>query len=269
MIHRFQEIMPGLYRGSAPDIADVVALHKQYGVSKIVSLDEATGKMIDRACAHLGIEHIMLPLDHHRSSLIPLLKKNLWNLLMKNKNKGSTFIHCAQGKDRTGFLSALFEVRYLHKDPRAAIEKAEKLGFGKYIFPDFKGMIQLYRKIILKSKPEEKSSDENNADIVSNEREYVSDNRSSFLDEGRQSSFAPFSSETRQYPYDPIYNAINDQRPTRENYSEEWRDKKKELAADPGKIPPDDAAIQVGLFNNDAGGRGFGPVENSGGFFYD
>ncbi len=140
-------------------------------------------------------------------------------------------------------------------DPEKALEEAKSLGFGVGVDPK---IVHLYEKIIKSCKPDK---DINNADIVSNEREYISDNRDSFLDEGHQGSFAPFLNKTRQDPMDAVYNYIDDQSPTRENYFE---------SKEPIKEHKDEHVVpMVGVFNNDAGGRGFGPTENYSGFFYD
>jgi hypothetical protein len=105
------------------------------------------------------------------------------------------------------------------------------------------------------------AKDVNNADIVSNEREYVGDGRDSYLDEAHPGSFAPYLDQTRQNPMDAVYNYINDQSPTRENYQEYKSIKEHDKE--------EDVVPMVGVFNNDAGGRGFGPTENYSGFFYD
>ncbi len=119
--------------------------------------------------------------------------------------------------------------------------------------------IKVFEKVIRACKP---IKDTNKADIVSNEREYISDNRDTFLDEGHQGSFAPYLSVTRQNPMDAVYNFILDQSPTRQNY-ESSRSIKKH---DPQE---EDVVPMVGVFNNDAGVQGFGPSQNVGGFIYD
>jgi hypothetical protein len=252
MIQRLKKITDGLYRGSAPSPADIYWLKENLRINKIISLDKHCGQMIDRVCKKLNIAHIIIPLDHTRKSLLKLFKYDLKKLLLED---GPTYIHCFAGKDRTGFVSALFECKYMGKDPELAIKEAESMGFGLDLDPEYKNMIEIYKKIIRRCKS---SKDENNADIVSNEREYISDNRSSFLDEGHQGSFAPYLSVTKQDPIDSVYNYINDQSPTRENY-----DYNKSIKEHNNDVP------QVGVFNNDAGGRGFGPTENYSGFFYD
>jgi hypothetical protein len=200
----------------------------------------------------LGINHVKMYLNGDRKSLLHLLKNDLRELLMDG---GPTYLHCYHGKDRTGLVVALYKCKYMGMNPEDAIEEAKSFGFGLGVPPV---VVNLYEKLIRACKP---STDSKNADIVSNEREYITDNRSSFLDEGHQGSFAPYISKTRQNPMDAVYNYINDQSPTRENYSRYKSIKEHDQEKDVVPL--------VGLFNNDAGGRGFGPTENAGGFFYD
>jgi protein tyrosine phosphatase (PTP) superfamily phosphohydrolase (DUF442 family) len=257
MINKFIEIVPKkLFRGSAPTPQDVLRLKKDFNIKKIVSLDAEAAKKINRACKMLGINHVVLPinLDTYRSDIIKLLQHDLKNLLLDG---GPTFVHCQAGKDRTGFLTALFKCKYMGMDPEDAIAEAKELGFGVGV--DNK-IINLFEKIIRSCKPA-KSIKKEPEDIVSNERQYIGDNRDSFLDEGHQGSFAPYLSPTRQYPMDALYVYINDQSPTRENYNPS--------GAVSTVSTEKDIVPMVGVFNNDAGARGFGPVENYSGFFYD
>jgi hypothetical protein len=253
MIRRFRKITDGLYRGSGPSPKDVRHLKEEFGIKKIVSLDEEAGERISRACKLLGIEQVKIYLDGSRKSLINLLKHNLKKLLIDG---GPTFIHCHEGKDRTGLLSALFKCKYMGANADDAIEEAKSLGFGVGIDPK---VTKLFEHIIKACKP---AKDVNSADIVSLEREYVGDNRDSFLDEGHQGSFAPYLSKTRQDPMDAVYVYINDQSPTRQNYPD-YKSIKEHNQEEEDVVPI------VGTFDNDAGARGFGPTENYSGFFYD
>lgn len=253
MIRRFREITKGLYRGSAPTPQDVLKLKKDFGIKKIVSLDKDAGDKISRTCKILGIKQDKVYLDGSRPSLINLLHHNLKRLLLDN---GPTFLHCHEGKDRTGLVSALFKCKYMGMDPAKSIEEAKSLGFGIGVDPK---IVKLFEKLIMNVKQEK---DINSADIVANERQYIGDNRDSFLDEGHQGSFAPYLSETRQYPMDKVYNETNDQSPTRENY-EDYKTVKENKENNLENIP------LVGIYNNDAGGRGAGVTENMGGFIYD
>lgn len=252
MIQRFRKITPMLFRGSAPSPKDVLRLKNELGINKIVSLDEASGERISRTCKLLSINQVKIYLDGSRQTLLELLNHNLKSLLLDD---GPTFFHCQAGKDRTGLLAALFKCKYMGMSPDSALDEAKSLGFGLGVNPK---VIKLYENIIKACKPE---VDSNSADIVSNEREYIGDNRDSFLDEGHQGSFAPYLSKTRQDPMDAVYNYIDDQSPTRQNYQDYKSIKEHNQEED--VIP------LVGVFNNDAGARGFGPTENYGGFFYD
>lgn len=249
MISRFRKIADGVYRGSAPSPKDVAILKEKLGIKKIISLDEAAGEKITRACQLLGIKQEKLYLDFSRKSLLNLFKHNLKDLLIKG---GPTYIHCLHGKDRTGLLSAIFKCKYMGMNPNDAIAEAKSLGFGQGVDPK---IVSLYEKLIRSCKSHK---DINNADIVSNERDYVGDNRDSVLTDAQQGSFAPYLSEVRQYPYDQVYNPLNDQPGTRENYQEKYN-----LSENQVSIP------DVGQYDNGAGLFGTGPVFPAGGFLSD
>lgn len=254
MIRRLRAVIPGvLYRGSAPTPKDVLELKDKLGIKKIISLDKETGDRIERACQMLGIEHIKLYIDHTRKSLFHALNQNFEKLFIEGH---PTFIHCHEGKDRTGLMVALFKCKYMGENPHKALQEAKSLGFGIGVPPE---MVQLYEKLILSCKQEKPSTDSNFADIVSIEREYKGDNRDSFLDEVQQGSFAPYLDHTRQNPIDALYTYINDQSPTRENYPDTPLFR---YNPEKGQVVPN-----VGEFDNDAGQRGFGPSENYNGFF--
>ena len=248
MIERFKEIIPDkLYRGACPTPQDILMLKNKYQINRIISLDQKCGEKIQRSCKMLEIEHLIIPLrwESLKVDLINLFQYNLKDLLLENS---PTFIHCFAGKDRTGLVTALFKIKYMNTNPNKALAEAKDLGFGIGMNEN---NYRLFQKLILNCKPDSKQEVQN---IVSNQRDYKSDNRDTFLDEGNRSSFAPHLSPTRQYPMDIVYNNINDQSGTRENYKNNYN----------GEYVP-----IVGLFNNDAGVHGMGPVENAGGFIYD
>lgn len=252
MIHRLRTVVPGkLYRGSAPTPVDVLGLKEKLGIKKIVSLDKGTGDKIDRACKLLGIQHVKVYIDFNRATLIQALHHNLKKLLIDG---GPTYVHCHEGKDRTGLIVALFKCRYMGMDNHKALEEAKSLGFGIGMHP---GTKHLFEKLILSCGKSPK--DQNSADIVSNERTYVGDNRDSFLDEVHQGDFSAQLDHTRQNPMDALWGYQLDQSPTRQNYPDTPL-----FEYDPqiGGVVPN-----VGEFDNDSGQRGFGPTENYNGFF--
>ena len=250
MIQNFHEVVKGLYRGAAPSPKDVLWLKEKFGIKKIVSLDKETGETIDRSTKLLGINHVKLYLDGSKSSLMKFLNQDFYKVFLDG---GPVYVHCRWGSDRTGLAVALVKCKYLGMKPEDALKEAVSYGFGKRNDPKLRN---LFEKIIMACKPEK---DTNNADIVSNEREYKSDSRDSFLDEGHQGSFAPFLDITRQYPLESVYNYIVDQSPTRENY-EQYKSPQK---SDEKYVVP-----MVGQYDNDTGGRGAGMILDPGGFIY-
>lgn len=252
MIHRLRAVVPGkLYRGSAPTPKDVLELKEKLGIKKIVSLDKETGNKIDRACKLLNIEHVKVYIDFQRATLIQALHHNLKKLLIDG---GPTYVHCHEGKDRTGLIVALFKCKYMGMDNHKALEEAKSLGFGIGMDP---GTKRLFEALILSCG--KSGHDQNSADIVSNEREYKGDNRDGFLDEVHQGDFSAQLDHTRQNPMDALWGYQLDQSPTRQNYPDTPL-----FEYDPqiGGVVPN-----VGEFDNDSGQRGFGPTENYNGFF--
>lgn len=252
---RFLKITDGLFRSSAPSENDVRNLHKYLGIKKIISLDKEHGESINNICNELGIEHIIIPLNGRKGPLAQLMSYDLNELLIDG---GPTLIHCTEGKDRTGFVAAMFRCLYMGWTYDEAMEEAKSLGFGIGVSPFIIGMYTNILKKICKEKEQHSDSD-----IVSNERSYKSDadGRGSYLTQAHRGSFAPILSKTRQYPYDDVYNQLYDQSPTRNNLSEQLTPYE--------KIVSDEGVPTVGIFNNSGALVGFGPSIQAGGFLYD
>lgn len=256
MIKRFLKVTDGLYRGGAPSVNDVINLKKHFKINKIVSFDRHAGHKINDICNNLNIKHIMVPLDGSRKSLLGLFHHNIYDLLM---NDGPTFIHCVEGKDRSGFIIALFKCLYMNYSYQDAIKEAKDLGFGIGAPPFIIKKFEQILKDICNKKDENNLNDNS---IVSNERSYkdIDDGRGSYLDQATQGSFSPLLSKTRQYPYDDVYNTLYEQSPTRNNY--------KSVLNPYEEIVKEEIPL-VGQYNNSGVSIGFGPVLNPGGFIYD
>ena len=251
MIRNFRKVTDHLYRGGNLHPKDVLYLKEMLNINKIISLDADVAKRIDRTTKLLNIEHIIIPIGNTKSSVLKLFSYSLKELL----GTGNVFVGCVWGKDRTGLVIAIYKIKYMGMNPHKALEEAKSLGFGINVPLDW---IKLYEKLILNAKP---SKDLNNASIVDNTREGTGDSRDSYLHHSDPSSNAAFLDKTKQYPTDLVYNPINDQSPTRENYNLNKSIKEHNLEHD---IIP-----QIGVYNNDAGIHGAGPTENAGGFIYD
>src|SRR5579863_8526924 len=104
MIKRFYKMNDNVYRGSAPSSSDIADLQERFGIKKIVSLDEMVGKKIDRMCKLLGIDHVIIPVDAAKvEPMAQIMELDVCKLL---EDGGPTYVHCLEGKDRTGMLCA-------------------------------------------------------------------------------------------------------------------------------------------------------------------
>lgn len=216
MIRRFRQVSDHLYRGSAPSPHDLRIL-KKLGIKKIVSLDEASGRRINRAAKLLGFKHVMLPINIARkSTLLNFLSHDIPKLFDED---GPTFVHCAQGKDRTGLACAMYRCEAEGWSCGKALKEAKNLGFGLGVDPR---IINLYKKIIKKSCgcTDKDLSDVNHAyDIVSNEREYPTWYAGYTTDAWEQGSWSPFEDyRVREFPAAGVDIDWPDQYPSRTNY---------------------------------------------------
>jgi hypothetical protein len=237
-----------LYRGGAPRIEDVIFLNKKLGVKKIVSLDAIAGKHIDRACKLLGIEHIMLPIDIGRKgTLLKFLRTNLKTLFLED---GPTFVHCEQGKDRTGLAIAMFRCEDEDWTCAEAIKEAKSLGFGIGVQPT---IVHLYEKLIAKSCGCSNDKDDNAAyDISSNQREYPSNYRDYTNDVFEQMSWSDYQDyRVREFPLANVDIDWPEQYDTRITHGLD----------DSSAVPPNSSAIpQTGTYDTSTNGiMGAGP----------
>lgn len=125
MLNRFRKVSNELYRSSAPTPDDVIWLHKKIGIERIISLDELSANRIKLVCELLKIEHITLPIDYTKSSLIKFLL-NIEELFNSDKK---TLIHCHFGRDRTGLAVAIYRCKIDGWSAEKAIKEAHSLDF--------------------------------------------------------------------------------------------------------------------------------------------
>jgi hypothetical protein len=255
MINRFFKINDNLYRGSAPTTRDVIDLRDNFGIRRIVSLDKTAGEKISRICKLLAINHIIIPIDATKIEPIAyLLAQDLDELLMGN---GPTFVHCIQGKDRTGMVIAMWDCKHGGTTYDEAIKRAKSLGFGSGLPPK---ITKFYERVIRHYCENQNDNDDvNDADIVDHQRENITEWRDSYLDEADMKSFAPGQDMgIREYPFASVYNYEYDP----------YLSTRDQPNGNGGAIDLGDAGgtPQVGIYDNNLGQNGVGPVEIGGGF---
>lgn len=137
---RFSEVVPGVLRGGIPSDEEVFALKNVWGIRKIISLDLEAGETVDPICQKLGIEHLIIPIEHDEHGIgqhemndaIKFLSQNIVKLFTVG---GPTYVHCIHGRDRTGFAVALFRVIGQGWTPEKALHEAVNMQFGQGISP--------------------------------------------------------------------------------------------------------------------------------------
>lgn len=161
---RFAKVQRGLYRGGCPTAEDLRILKNNYGIKKIVSLDDKCGHAIDNICKDLELEHIIWGLGDGRDPKVGALKKRIVPQLLHG---GPTYVHCFHGKDRTGMTIAMFRI-YTGWSIDKALAEAFKFGMGSNLSPDVKQSYYNAVKEFAKEFNEDKS---NVLDAVSLNRE--------------------------------------------------------------------------------------------------
>lgn len=257
MIQRFKKVSDSLFRGSKPSYKDVKDLKRNHGIKRIVTLCHDADE-IKEACKDLHIQHVYIPFFFNKDFVYTIFTFNLNKLL--NDKKMPTFIHCKHGKDRTGYVVALYQILFNNYTFDEAMKEALDLGYGVGVpKPNVKSFTNVIKKCF-NYKQKNDNSDDNSASVVDNQRGY-DDLKYSITQPSiyNENGFAPYLDVSKH----PVYNSNYDQSQTRQNVKQnnqnETSDNNKE----------ESQALNVGQFNNDAGVRGFGPTENYGGFFYD
>ena len=175
------------------------------------------------------------------NSLHKLKSIDLNELFRYNGNSpedGKTFVHCLQGKDRTGLMVALYRIQ--NKWPaEKAREEAIKLDFGKNLPTE---VTRAYMKVM----------DDNSAFDIPMQSDYIADSK---FNNNFQNSFAPYDSDvTPQEQY-----GIVNQWSTNLDF---WDNR--EIPTDPRFVG--ESVPRVGEFDNYTAMNCFGPVGVGGGF---
>lgn len=269
MIKNFKQINDYLYRGSAPNKYDLKILFDNFGIRKVVSLDDLIANKIYPYVNDLGMEHVVIPLtgcEDSNTKNISYLLKNINNIM---DNEIPTYIHCRHGSDRTGLAVALFRVLNDAWDPASAIDEAKEYQFGQRISDDTE---KFYSDLISGNTD---CSDVEDNDIVQTMRDWFEMGAAAPAFPPQQ-TFAPeidieFATKNKAFEnvptdtYDNISPAYKDHSyfSTNNKYPSTPAKRRMELR----KLIMDGIA-QVGNYDNYEGIRGVGLGKETGGYSY-
>lgn len=125
---RFLKVSDGLYRGAAPASRSEVQALKAIGIRTFINLASSTDIQWESREAELaGITVVNLPLpyfwkpDSQRMAQI--------EFLLNDRSLYPIYVHCRQGRDRTGLVVGLHRVFTQGWSPDEAYQEMKKLGF--------------------------------------------------------------------------------------------------------------------------------------------
>ena len=143
-IDNFAKVDNYYYRGAQPGLDDYFSL-AYLGVKTIINLRENYGSGLEKQkflANSLGMNYINIPMN----PAVPPDNKQIsyfFNII-SNQNNLPVYVHCAQGRDRTGIMTALYRVnKYGWNFDQAYIEMKQR-GYHSIIFPRQKKFLAEY-----------------------------------------------------------------------------------------------------------------------------
>jgi protein-tyrosine phosphatase len=131
-IRNLQEVHPWLFRGGEPPEESFETLYNT-GVTTVVDLrDNPRQAAVEQTiCTRLGMNFVNIPLSHRtqptRDQINQFLK--IVKTAKEHSGKGSVFVHCQLGEDRTGCMVAISRIALDNYTFNEAYEEMLNLGF--------------------------------------------------------------------------------------------------------------------------------------------
>ncbi len=135
-IPNFRQLNKWVYKGSAPrNEQDILSL-KELGIRTLINLRWGNIKETrneKKWCEKAGIKYIHVPLLPGK---IPS-KKDIDKILaiLENSNNNLIYVHCKQGVDRTGLVTAIYRIK--HEKWPLNLAYNEMIRDGFHLFPLF------------------------------------------------------------------------------------------------------------------------------------
>jgi len=143
-IPNFHEVEEGFFRGGQPEEAELQVL-KTLGFRTVVSLRNE-GRLIrwEKGLVEKnGMVFVSIPMTWRKSPTREQIQ--LFLEVMKQPERRPLFLHCREGRDRTGAMVALYRIAQEGRSAKEAYAEAKRFGFRE-------GAIPLKRFILVKAK---------------------------------------------------------------------------------------------------------------------
>ncbi len=130
-IERFQNIDGILLRGAKPNTEELEQL-RDIGVDTIIDFTTGYGlknKSSEKEIAeNLGMNYVNLPFPSFENPSDEFVDKFFQLTDLARKNNKKIYIHCREGKDRTGLFAAMYKLKYNLADLPACIQEMLDMG---------------------------------------------------------------------------------------------------------------------------------------------
>ena len=141
----FHVVSPGVWRSAQPNSEALIRM-KNHGLKTMINLrgDTQTDKWERSITDSLCLNYYNFPLDARKEQSADTIEKIL--AIMYDPGQQPVLIHCLGGKDRTGMLAAIYQIRYMG----ARFEDAhrEMLMYG-YHEKDYPEAIQTVKRLTM------------------------------------------------------------------------------------------------------------------------
>jgi protein tyrosine/serine phosphatase len=141
-IDDFAEVAAGVYRGAQPAEAGLRAL-RELGVRTIVDF---RARHDDGDAAKLGFDVVNIPMSSF-PQIAPPTDEEIRKFLdvVTDPARRPVFFHCAEGKDRTGTMCALYRIEIEGWTPERAVAEMHAFGYHDVLYADLEKFVRAYK----------------------------------------------------------------------------------------------------------------------------
>lgn len=142
-VSNFGQVTPTLFRGGQPSAEGYREL-RQLGVEMVVSFRHERGEnaLERREVEAQGMHFVSLPWHAWEVPSDEDVRRFL-GLLATNPNT-KVFVHCQQGRDRTGAMIALYRVAMDHWCPASAVSEMRAYHYHHFFFPQLETYVEAF-----------------------------------------------------------------------------------------------------------------------------
>ena len=147
-IKNFRKVDDTLYRGALPAPEDFLDLKKQ-GFDTIVSLRsgfDPKGLMEKGFVEQIGLEYANFPINSKNGPTQEVAESFLAYMEKARLAHKKVFLHCKHGKDRTGTMTAIYEIKFNIKTFHQAIIEFFTMGYNHAKHPHMLEFVRNFAK---------------------------------------------------------------------------------------------------------------------------